>query len=180
MICPDYIPLHSPKSPFLLSFKWEKLGGCPGGSENGEPPQNHPNSVIFAVGKLMVLGYHNFKKPPNGKTWKSCKKGWSLVWYLVDEITRFFRWFGRIPWKSHFFVETHPQTRRRHHRGTGARTCAAEPLQNGSIRCRCLEASRNHYHREIPQKCIATLYYILYVFSTSLPYIYIFQRRTYI
>jgi len=74
MICPDYIPLHSPKSPFLLSFKWEKLGGYPGGSENGEPPQNHPNSVIFAVGKLMVLGYHNFKKPPNGKTWKSCKK----------------------------------------------------------------------------------------------------------
>ena len=73
-------------------------------------------------------------------------------------------------------METHPQTRRRHHRGTGARTCAAEPLQNGSIRCRRLEASRNHYHREIPQTCIATLYYILYVFSKSLPYIYIYSN----
>ena len=128
MICPDDIPWYSPKSPFLL-FKWEKHGAF---RKHG---QLQSIQRIFSMGKPTVSGYRNFKKPPNGKTWGSPKKveAFSFWWvFLAKSLDFHFFW-------SNFMDLVESQQKRLPPSPGGARTCA-EPLQNGSIRCRRLEA----------------------------------------
>ena len=68
---PWFLPKESEKKRSLWSRQTcDQIGSLfsleMGVSLNGGTPISHPKSWSFLVGKPMVVGYHHFRKPPNG------------------------------------------------------------------------------------------------------------------